>query len=894
MAKKSSQPDPGDHERNSCGSREDQDHSKSESTSSIGVDNLIDQYDGSFLSKSVSLISNFYSFRPTNNIEEDNATISTTFYSALPDAFSLNEFEHVNENEDLTEDKFFIWEECETGEQTKMLRKQDFQIFWNDITLEIKPKINFAYIKNKIDETCELTNACGFMIGRRAVDYSLTKDRPPYGTTTILNKISGSFKSGEMTALLGPSGAGKTSLINFLSRRRENGYSGQYYVNDAIRRIRISTLPQHDSLPEYLTVRENLLFASRLKNAHLNIDHSKYIEKISQLLGLSVCLDTKTRKISGGEQKRLAIAQELLSKPDVLILDEPTSGLDSVTCYKTLCVLKELVKASSRKLIDPIAIVLSIHQPQEEAFELFDKIYVIAPRGRAIYDGPPQGCIQYVNQHTGIQMPSGDYNPASFLIEIASGEYGIDPIKILEDKHKENFNSLVRATYVTNDSNNAKDNNRFDFDPRKFLKDKASHLDSYPRFGNDHDDSVKSLQIDHNIPQGYSFNTGHFLLKTKILFERCWISNIRDPRYSIARLLFFLLTPLALSVMMNTDSGRIDACPRYYPKIHLKDVARNDSYLLDEGVQKDLLLSLENLGLFFILIYGIVVLIIGAMAVTFSYDIQRSVKEFHNGWYSMSSHLIARTLSEILMHTLLPTISVIITFKLTQQEAHSGMSNFNRFLLFDMGVILVSLISQVYGMIIGAIFIGDITTALFVSQGIVLPMAFLSGFVTRPKNMASFVRAISHASFMRHGLDIAVISRYGFGACGCNNSEITGRDPQMEGVPEKLHSFVDYWMGSMDQDETLNNFTTTKSPTSTNSPSSDDLFQLFAKQVFLYNTRGVDIKSCADMKPYQMVTVDLEDDDIKLAFGSLVAYLFISMVCLFVTVKLVMRYRTSI
>lgn len=860
---------------------------QSGSASSIDLSNLIENYDQSTRSESASTVSLFYSLK-TSDYPEIDALSTATFYSAVEEGFSLRSLDPRTGQTELTSSPTLLWQECEPGERDIMLPKQDFQLYWDDITLQIKPKIDFNYVQAKFGELCNSLNISNLIkIGHHA-NYDVSKLGVKREPITLLNSISGSLKSGELTALIGPSGAGKTSLINFLSRRREAGYTGQYFVNDSRKRINVVTLPQNDSLPEYLTVRENLLFASRLKNGHLDIDHEKYTEKIAGLLGLDVCLDTMTRNISGGEQKRLAIAQELLSKPDVLILDEPTSGLDSSSCYKTLCVLKELVRASSEKLIDPIAILLSIHQPQQEAFELFDKIYVMAPGGIAIYEGSPIGCAQFVQECTGIEMPSIDYNPASFFIEVASGEYGKEPIDILGRKLKENFADHLKTSLSTDNSSNDISNGRSKGDSRSALwrKMNLTNQNGIISKGNSQESNQRNLQVDSRISKGTPSDEENFWFKTRVLFDRCCLSNFRNHRYMIARIMFFIMTPIFTGAMMNLDSGTVHACPRYFPIISLRDIAKNDSYLMDERVQDEIIQAMETLSLFFMTIYGMAITIIGSMAATFAIDVKRSMQEFHNGWYSMSSYLIARNIAEIPLHIILPTIANVLALTITGQSVENGLSNFQRFLIINTGIVLVSLISQLLGMIVGALFIGDITTALFVSQAVLMPLISVSGFVSRPKNMPSLLRSMCYGSYMKHALDISAIGRYGFGACPCDPSRITCDEPAMVDVPNKLQSFIEYW--GMNEEEP-----TETSIVSTNK-TSPDLFQLFAKQVFLYNTRGVDIKSCRDMRAYVLAISSLDDEDIYIAFGAMSAYLIIGVIGLIVTVKLVMKYKTSL
>jgi len=187
-------------------------------------------------------------------------------------------------------------------------------------------------------------------------------------------------------------------------------------------------------------VRENLWFASRLKHPEKDFDHDSNIDRVLELLKLESCIDTKISKISGGQYKRVSIAQELLSNPDILILDEPTSGLDSLTCYKTVMVLRDLARLSP----NPMAIIVTIHQPQREVFDLFNHVYILAIGGRCIYEGHPSLSIKTINECSGgLHFDADQYNPASYLVEIASSEFGEKPIEALVEHQRRDFKRRI-------------------------------------------------------------------------------------------------------------------------------------------------------------------------------------------------------------------------------------------------------------------------------------------------------------------------------------------------------------------------------------------------------------------------------------------------------------------
>lgn len=879
-------------------------------TSSVSVDleDIIDDFDGlSRASRSMSFNSNSMNQQYSNTYfsargpSKDDET--TSFHTALQDGFSMREFNTGTLNSTNMENTHEpLWANESSAERNNIMPLADFQVFWYNLIYRIEPKITFSTFLHDIERLFRYSltpihnlisrNQYKSSANRTSNQVEIFSRKEP---VTIIQQISGSFKSGELTAVMGPSGAGKTSLLNFLSRRRETGYTGQLYLENYSKRIKISTIPQHDHLPEYLSVRENLMFASRLKNLQPNYDHDRNIEKVSSLLGLDDCLDTRTKKISGGQHKRLAIAQELLSKPDILILDEPTSGLDSLTCFKTVNVLKDLVRSSAKKLIDPIAIVITIHQPQQEVFDIFDKVYVMANDGIAIYNGPPEQCTQFIEQYSGIQMPDKDYNPASFLIEIASGEYGIEPIKALEKRVKLEFESNRKSPH--NSLEKSDNHQNFTDRAKQKMKRSVSREESSNELGDVPDwcdTRHKSfLSIDQRIAKGSSMNKGNFWLKTRILSERYWLSIIRDPKQMIARILFHIFLPVCLAFMMGTEPGRSNACPQFKSEYQLNDLVKSNN-LTSNDVQEELLLTLENMGLIFVMIYALSSANIGAVTLSFTLDMQSSMKEFHNGWYSMTSYIFARFITDIPMEICLPIITLAIGYPLTGQVTEHGISDGYRFLITALAMILGSMVGTTMGMIFGAIYVGYVSTALFAAQGATIPLVFLSGFVVRTKNMSKLVYALSGMSFYRYIIEIAVISRYGFNVCPCNPQSINGRDAELVGVPEKLKTFTQFWLNSYGETDDVSPVDILNSTSQVESTTDPDIFQLIAKQISFYNTYGLEINSCKDVVPYQLHDLSLKESDLPFSFLALIASLVLMRLMLILIVKILIHFRTSL
>ena len=156
------------------------------------------------------------------------------------------------------------------------------------------------------------------------------------GGNEILKKISLSFQPGQMTAIIGPSGSGKSTLLKCLTTTIEpsDGRATLGALNLAeIRedfRQQLGYVPQDDVIHRELSVESAFYYSARLRlsPALTEDDVQNRINELAGLLGLADRKNHKISKLSGGQRKRVALAQALISEPDLLILDEPTNHLD--------------------------------------------------------------------------------------------------------------------------------------------------------------------------------------------------------------------------------------------------------------------------------------------------------------------------------------------------------------------------------------------------------------------------------------------------------------------------------------------------------------------------------------------------------------------------------------
>ncbi|XP_010887068.1 ATP-binding cassette sub-family G member 8 [Esox lucius] len=241
---------------------------------------------------------------------------------------------------------------------------------------------------------------------------------------TAINKLSLRVHSGQMLAIIGSSGCGKTSLLDVITCRDEGGSmtSGQVLINGQpsnpkLVRKTVAHVRQDDRLLPHLTVRETLAFVAKLRlPTHFSQkQRDQRVDDVIAELRLRQCAHTRVgndhvRGVSGGERRRVSIAVQLLWNPGILILDEPTSGLDSFTAHNLVITLSRLARGNR-------LVLLSVHQPRSDIFQLFDLV-VLLSSGSAVYCGPAKDMVPYF---TALGHPCPRYcNPSDFYVDLIS------------------------------------------------------------------------------------------------------------------------------------------------------------------------------------------------------------------------------------------------------------------------------------------------------------------------------------------------------------------------------------------------------------------------------------------------------------------------------------------
>ncbi|KAH7637519.1 abc transporter-like protein 17 [Dermatophagoides farinae] len=228
-------------------------------------------------------------------------------------------------------------------------------------------------------------------------------EQPKY----ILRNLNGQFRFGTLNALMGTSGAGKTSFLKVLNGRDKTRLSSEtkFYLSK-FTPLRTCYITQEISchLTPGLSALQSLIYASRLKNLGENIDHKQKAMALLEELDIADTANTLVNKCSGGQRKRLALALELMSlrMPNFICIDEPTSGLDSNSAEVIVTCLRKMSHKHN------ITIVAAIHQPNTEMLMLFDQVYILARGGVCIFSGPPSQISDHLQQVCNDDNGDGD------------------------------------------------------------------------------------------------------------------------------------------------------------------------------------------------------------------------------------------------------------------------------------------------------------------------------------------------------------------------------------------------------------------------------------------------------------------------------------------------------
>ncbi|GMN44110.1 hypothetical protein TIFTF001_013318 [Ficus carica] len=276
------------------------------------------------------------------------------------------------------------------------------------------------------------------------VDTPLTKRG---GKKQLLCDVSGVFRSGVLTALMGVSGAGKTALLDVLSGRKTSGYTegeikiGRYRKSQETYARVSSYCEQNDIHSPLITVEESMAFSAwlRLPPQIDSKTKSEFVAEVLETVELGLVKDALVgipgvSGLSTEQRRRLTIAVELVANPSIIFMDEPTTGLDARVAAIVMRIVRNVVDAGR-------TVVCTIHQPSIDIFEAFDELMLLKPGGQVIYFGPlgqdSSNIVEYFECIPRMSRIRDGCNPSTWMLEVTSlsveAQLGIDFAQIYKE-----------------------------------------------------------------------------------------------------------------------------------------------------------------------------------------------------------------------------------------------------------------------------------------------------------------------------------------------------------------------------------------------------------------------------------------------------------------------------
>jgi len=230
-----------------------------------------------------------------------------------------------------------------------------------------------------------------------------------FGNKTALNQIQFNVEKGEIFGFLGPSGAGKTTLINILTGQLKADEGTTQLLGKDTKDLtpedlaHIGLVGDSSGYYEKLSLEKNLIVYAKI----YGLPNSR-VDEVLEQVGLLESKKTIAEKLSTGMRQRMFLARALLNRPELLFLDEPTSGLDPMTSKKIHRLLEELKAAGT-------TIFLTTHD-MVEATELCDRISLLN-QGDLVEIGTPRDIIQKYNKEKRVKVTYMDHSEQVMAFE---------------------------------------------------------------------------------------------------------------------------------------------------------------------------------------------------------------------------------------------------------------------------------------------------------------------------------------------------------------------------------------------------------------------------------------------------------------------------------------------
>ncbi|XP_064518820.1 broad substrate specificity ATP-binding cassette transporter ABCG2-like isoform X4 [Pseudopipra pipra] len=534
----------------------------------------------------------------------------------------------------------------------------------------------------------------------------------------ILHNVYGIMKPG-LNAILGPTGSGKSSLLDVLAARKDPaGLSGEVLIDGIPQPPNFKCISgyvvQDDVVMGTMTVRENLQFSAALRLPS-SISIKEKEERVTQIiseLGLSKVADAKVgteliRGVSGGERKRTNIGMELITEPPVLFLDEPTTGLDASTANAVLILLKKLSRRGR-------TIIFSIHQPRYSIFKLFDSLTLLAS-GKVLYHGPAKQALEYFSS-IGYECEPFN-NPADFFLDVINGD------STAVAASKEDHRPVDTGKEVSSENGVAEDNvdsSVVDVLHQKYL---SSSLYQSTK------EALRKVELGRGSKQRVSRQEHEITYANGFLTQLYWVSKrslknlIRNPQASIAQ--------IAVTVILALVVGAI-----FF------------------GVKLDRSGIQNRVGSLFFVTTNQCFSSVSAIEL-FIRDKKLFVHQYTSGYYRVSAYFLALMIGDLLpMRTAPAIIFSCISYWMIGYQAVAG-----RFFFFMLTLVLVSYTATAMSLAISAGMDVVAVANLLITICFVLMLIF-SGLLVNLPSVMGWLNWLKYFSIPRYGLTALQVNEY--------------------------------------------------------------------------------------------------------------------------------------
>eukprot|EP00005_Dracoamoeba_jomungandri_P007043 CAMPEP_0174274676 /NCGR_PEP_ID=MMETSP0439-20130205/58844_1 /TAXON_ID=0 /ORGANISM="Stereomyxa ramosa, Strain Chinc5" /LENGTH=696 /DNA_ID=CAMNT_0015366603 /DNA_START=54 /DNA_END=2144 /DNA_ORIENTATION=- len=561
----------------------------------------------------------------------------------------------------------------------------------------------------------------------------------------LLKDLSGSFRTGEVTAIIGPSGAGKTTLLNAIAGRVSGGtLKGKVLLNGrSIKKVGKAKfrdmsgyVMQNDILVGQLTPKESLLFSAALRRPARDFVHYKRnnhkIQSIIQELGLDNCKNSRigtplTPGISGGQKKRVSVGIELITDPSVVFLDEPTSGLDSSTAYSLVVTLQKLANAGR-------TIIATIHQPSSDIFQMFDKLIVLA-NGHIVYQGTATGAVAYFSK-LNFKCPTFS-NPAEFIMNlvkvnsyISTTEEGVERVALLARSYREKH--ALGKWVEEGEVSDTEDSSSFDDEGFVLAEEPLKTEESVIiREGSEEIKRVKP----------------NFLIQLLVLVIRDFAVTTRERITLQARFVQTIFVALLVGVLFF-DLG-------------------NDQQSIQDR-QGALFFCLSNQAVNALML----------AILTLPLDKAIFIREHSSGMYSSLPYYLAKSITDIPFQIFFPFLFGTITYWMIGYQGE-----FVKYLIYVLCLIICTNIAVAIALCIGSL-APDPKLATVVVPFVILPLLLLGGFFLNLDSIPSWLRWAKWLTYYRFGYEIVILNEFRGLTFTCSDSEraASGECPLADGA----------------------------------------------------------------------------------------------------------------